>query len=63
MDTRTVYVVTYQDRDSDEPVVTIFDNEASANDCARYMKTYHNRCYTEPVPVYSKFSVSDIATK
>lgn len=52
-----VYCVTYWD-DSEEPVVTIFDNEEAANKCYDYFKMHHEGCCIDSCEIYSSFSIT-----
>ena len=58
MDYKSIFVVTYVDSNCDEPVVTVFDNEDSANKCYMYFKTIYSAVWLDKCPLYSKFTIN-----
>lgn len=55
-----IWIVTYWDFDSSEPVVTAFNNEETANKCYKYFKNCHSFCYLDKCPIYSRFLESEV---
>lgn len=51
----TIYVVTYWDYDSKEPVVTVFDNKVAAESFLEYAQERHDGACVDECPVYSEF--------
>ena len=54
-----VWIVSYWDYFSKEPVVTVFDNEEAANKCYKYFKTGNELCWLDKCPIYSHFLESE----
>lgn len=48
-----VYVVTYQDG-TDEPVITVFNNEENAEKCYGLFSTQHDKAWIDRAPIYSQ---------
>lgn len=52
-----IWSVIYWD-DGEEPVVSLFNNEESANQCYKYFKTCHKGCCIDECDVFSEFFVT-----
>lgn len=52
-----VFVISYQDKNNEEPTVTVFSEENAAKSCFDFFKNNHARCWMDEVPVYSKFNI------
>ena len=53
-----IWIVTYWDFGND-PVVTAFNNEETANRCYKYFKKHHELCCLDKCPIYSHFLESE----
>lgn len=52
-----VFVVTYYDKEEDEPTVTVFSNEEAAKKYYEFMICKHDITSIDECPIYNKFII------
>lgn len=67
MDRLHIWVVTYWESfltgPTDEPVVSVFDNEEAAQKCYKYFKQQYSGCCIDKAPIYHEFFLPEENTR